>query len=63
MNAKNQPFPTPMAEFVRIFKNPLPPYARTVFLDGTLAEKSPEIFPEHKEYFFISERFSLKSGA
>ena len=26
---------------------------------GVLAEKSPEIFPKHKEYFFISEYFAL----
>ena len=24
-----------------------------------LAEKSPEIFPKHKRYFFISETFAL----
>ena len=26
-----------------------------------LAEKSPEIFPKHKEYFFIPESFALNS--
>ena len=30
-----------------------------VFFIMLLAKKSPEIFPKHKEYFFISESFAL----
>ena len=29
------------------------------FFSMLLAEKSTEIFPKHKEYFFISESFAL----
>ena len=32
---------------------------KILFFFMLLAEKSPEIFPTHKRYFFISESFAL----